>query len=96
MARISKLVYDGEIVGYRTMYKSQMYDTDIETLESLGMVLPETVRPVELFNVDGELKSKSEIEQNRYVIDISGNRDKVLIVFRSYDISGQNQNDIGD
>lgn len=96
MARISKLVYDGEIVGYRTMYKSKMYDTDIDTLKELGMVLPETARTVELFNSGGELKSKSEIEQGRYVIDISGNKDKVLVVFRSYDISDQNQNDIGE
>lgn len=95
MARISKLVFDNEIVGYRTMFKSTMYDVDVETLDELGMLISPDVRSVELISTaDGRLRSASEINHNQYVVDISGNLTKTQLVFRSWDISGRNQNDM--
>jgi hypothetical protein len=74
---IAKLVYSGQLVGYRFTTGSKRYDVDVETVNGMGISLDGMDKSIELRQVGDLLMSKTEIERGKVAVDVSNNTSKL-------------------
>ena len=77
MVGISKLLHNGEVVGYRFSVGKDRYDVEIGTVYRMGLVIDGVTKEVQLREINNLLMSKAEFDQGILAPDVSNDAKKL-------------------